>query len=218
MVAGLPTNYLFMLLPCYQPNCSHPQCLKGKPAAEATWYPDGPPLSFLPTPIKDPHQLWGGSCKKCTGICSGHYLTPEEHIKWVTEKGYAACENVPPRATIDKFVQAGNKVSQDVIDNLSKSELLSLEDTEICVEHFVSKFKRKKRNQEKRRKNKQTPVSKTIAPDVYCICRGEEDGLMIQCDGCDEWFHGVCISVTQEEADAMEEYICALCLQGMDEQ
>ncbi len=58
----------------------------------------------------------------------------------MTEKGYAACENVPPRATIDKFVQAGNKVSQEVIDNLSKSELLSLEDTEICVEHFCVKI------------------------------------------------------------------------------
>ena len=43
MVPELPTNYLFMLLPCY-----HPQCTKGKPLVEPTWYAGGPPLSFLP--------------------------------------------------------------------------------------------------------------------------------------------------------------------------
>jgi hypothetical protein len=142
---------------------------------------------------------------------------PEDHITWVEEKGNAACEKIPPRATIHKFVQAGNKISQDVQDNLSKSNLLSPEDTKICVDHFVAKFERRKRNNKKRRKNKQKSVCKSVVPDVYCICRGEEDGLMIQCDGCNEWFHGVCISVTQEEADAMEEYICALCLQDIDE-
>jgi hypothetical protein len=217
MVASLPPNYLFMLLPCYQPNCSHPQCVNGKPASETTWSPGGPPLSFLPIPIKDPQQPRGGPCNKCTGICSGHYLKPEDHIRWVEEKGYDACEKVPPRATIEEFVNAGNKVSPDIVEDLSKTCLLSLEDTEICVEHFVSKFERRKRNSEKRRKKKQKQA-RTVVPDVYCICRGVEEGLMIQCDGCDEWFHGICISVTQEEADAMESYICALCLQDMDEQ
>ena len=52
------------------------------------------------------------------------------------------------------------------------------------------------------------------SPDqVYCICRKEEDGLIIQCDSCDEWFHGDCISVIQEEADLMENYVCSLCLE-----
>lgn len=215
MVVGLPTNYLFMLLPCYQSECSHPLCVKGKPASEATWYPGGPPLSFLPLPIKDPELPWGGSCDKCTGACSGHYLKPEDHIKWVEEKGTAACEKVPPRAKIENLVKTGEKVSQEVAEELSKSNLLSREDTEICVEHFVSICERRKRNKEKRRKNKQRAVTETEHQDVYCICRKEEEGLMIQCDGCTEWFHSVCVDVTQEEADAMEQYICALCLEDM---
>jgi hypothetical protein len=53
--------------------------------------------------------------------------------------------------------------------------------------------------------------------DVYCICRKGEDGLMIQCDVCNEWFHGQCVSVTQEDADKMGQYICGLCLEDTDE-
>ena len=41
MVPELPTNYLFMLLPCYHPQCLHPECTKGKPLVEPTWYPGG---------------------------------------------------------------------------------------------------------------------------------------------------------------------------------
>lgn len=53
--------------------------------------------------------------------------------------------------------------------------------------------------------------------DVNCICRKGEDGLMIQCDGCDEWFHGECVSVTQEDADKTEQYICGLCLEDTND-
>lgn len=53
--------------------------------------------------------------------------------------------------------------------------------------------------------------------DVNCICRKGEDGLMIQYDGCDEWFHGECVSVTQEDADKMEQYICGLCLEDTND-
>lgn len=64
MVVGLPIYYLFVLLPCYQSECPHPLCVKGKPNVKATWYPGGPPPSFLPLPIKDLKWPWGGSCEK----------------------------------------------------------------------------------------------------------------------------------------------------------
>ena len=50
------------------------------------------------------------------------------------------------------------------------------------------------------------------------FCRKGEDGLMIQCDACDEWFHGEYASLTQQDADKMEQYICDLCLEDTDEQ
>jgi hypothetical protein len=31
---------------------------------------------------------------------------------------------------------------------------------------------------------------------------------MIQCDRCEGWFHGQCVSVTVEEAQKMDEFVC----------
>ena len=217
MVPELPTNYLFMLLPCYHPQCSHPECTKGKPLVEPTWYPGGPPLSFLPLPIPDPLRPWGGPCEKCVDVCTGHFLKPEDHIKLLKEKRTVSCQQ-PPRGLIEQYVNETKNICQDHVDNLAKSHLLSLEDAKICVQHFVEKKERKKRNGKKRNATKKTPDTEEqfeqSSPDqVYCICRKEEDSLMVQCDSYDEWFHGDCISVPQEEADLMENYFCSLCLE-----
>jgi hypothetical protein len=139
MIPGLPTNYLFMLKPCYIPECPHPEYLKGKPSVEPTWYPGGPPLSFLPLPILDPIRTWGASCKKCRDICTGHYLKPEQHIEWIKENGDDASQKITPRAQNEKFVEEKKDVLPEDIDNLAKTHLLSREHTEICVQHFVSK-------------------------------------------------------------------------------
>ncbi|KAI8812962.1 hypothetical protein BJ742DRAFT_515933 [Cladochytrium replicatum] len=48
---------------------------------------------------------------------------------------------------------------------------------------------------------------------LYCICRSEDDGtrFMVGCDGCEEWFHGSCVGVTQEMALASRIYFCEKC-------
>ena len=69
-----------------------------------------------------------------------------------------------------------------------------------------SAVKRPKRNQEK-------PLIPTRKPDpgVYCICRGEDDGIrpMLQCDDCGDWFHFDCIGITEETVP--EKYSCWGC-------
>ena len=64
MKKNLPSN-IFQLLSCYEEDCTHPICQKGKPDEEMTWFEGGPPLSFIPLPIPD--------CSSCSGKCVGHF-------------------------------------------------------------------------------------------------------------------------------------------------
>ena len=45
----------------------------------------------------------------------------------------------------------------------------------------------------------------------YCICRLPYEGFMIGCDGCEEWYHGACVGVTEEQANKVDKYVCLRC-------
>ena len=47
---------------------------------------------------------------------------------------------------------------------------------------------------------------------MYCICRtADTNRFMIGCDKCEEWFHGDCISITQEYAKRIQHFYCLMC-------
>ncbi|KAD6794378.1 hypothetical protein E3N88_05274 [Mikania micrantha] len=48
---------------------------------------------------------------------------------------------------------------------------------------------------------------------VYCKCEMpyNPDDLMVQCDGCTDWFHPACIEMTPEEAKQIEHFFCGNC-------
>ena len=48
------------------------------------------------------------------------------------------------------------------------------------------------------------------ATKEYCICCGPSEGWMIGCEHCDDWFHGRCIGLTEE--DNVEDYTCPRCI------
>lgn len=39
----------------------------------------------------------------------------------------------------------------------------------------------------------------------------QKNKFYIGCDACDGWFHGSCVSVTEEESRDIEQYICPPC-------
>ena len=43
---------------------------------------------------------------------------------------------------------------------------------------------------------------------------GEDQGFMIQCSNCNKWFHGECVRVTEQDANQIEDYFCATCLEA----
>jgi COMPASS component SPP1 len=56
-------------------------------------------------------------------------------------------------------------------------------------------------------------VSVASGDDVYCICRkGDDHSWMIACDGgCEDWFHGKCVKIREEDGDLIDRYICPNC-------
>ncbi|KAI4722468.1 hypothetical protein E4T48_01363 [Aureobasidium sp. EXF-10727] len=50
---------------------------------------------------------------------------------------------------------------------------------------------------------------------LYCVCRGPDRGFMIGCDSCNEWFHGECVGISQEEGSSLDEYTCPECQKGV---
>ncbi|KAJ3169338.1 Transcription factor bye1, partial [Irineochytrium annulatum] len=47
---------------------------------------------------------------------------------------------------------------------------------------------------------------------VYCVCRKPDTGtFMIQCDKCQDWYHGKCIQISEELGKALDSYECDEC-------
>ncbi|KAI9750063.1 MAG: hypothetical protein M4579_006615 [Chaenotheca gracillima] len=51
--------------------------------------------------------------------------------------------------------------------------------------------------------------------EVFCICRRPDNHTwMIGCDGgCEDWFHGACVDIEEEDGDLIDKYICPNCAQ-----
>ncbi|TID24106.1 MAGE-domain-containing protein [Venturia nashicola] len=49
--------------------------------------------------------------------------------------------------------------------------------------------------------------------EVFCVCRkGDNHTYMIACDGgCEDWFHGKCVDILEEDGDLIDKYICPAC-------
>ena len=50
--------------------------------------------------------------------------------------------------------------------------------------------------------------------DLFCICRRPDNhAWMIACDGgCDDWLHGKCVNIDEEDGDLIDKYICPNCM------
>ncbi|KAA0043153.1 chromatin remodeling protein EBS [Cucumis melo var. makuwa] len=48
---------------------------------------------------------------------------------------------------------------------------------------------------------------------VYCKCEMpyNPDDLMVQCEGCKDWYHPACVSMTIEEAKKLDHFVCSEC-------
>lgn len=148
MVKGLPAHYVFQLIPCYQQDCIHPVCKRGKPIQEPVWYDGGPPLSYLPIPIVEPKRCRGQLCDECKGFCTGHYLKPDDHMENVAKFGTDKCVFTPPKDQVEETAklkcQKKEEWTETEYNNMCKTVLLSTDDVRIWVEHVGLMSERRK--------------------------------------------------------------------------
>ncbi|XP_056003459.1 uncharacterized protein LOC130046578 [Ostrea edulis] len=91
----------------------------------------------------------------------------------------------------------------------------SLQDPEVAQvppEEPTPTLKRRRGRPRKHRAPSPAPPRAPSGKTRYCLCRQADDGkLMIQCDRCEEWFHGKCVGVTLEDAERLDNYVCSPC-------
>ncbi|KAJ2348751.1 hypothetical protein GGF43_004516, partial [Coemansia sp. RSA 2618] len=51
----------------------------------------------------------------------------------------------------------------------------------------------------------------TPSADMYCVCLQPEEGLMIECEGCREWYHAQCLNLSPGDI-AERQFLCPLCV------
>ncbi|KAK6030313.1 PHD-finger [Ostertagia ostertagi] len=56
--------------------------------------------------------------------------------------------------------------------------------------------------------------------ELYCTCRTpyNDNEFYVGCESCEGWFHPKCVGITQEEAEAMDEYVCPSCTEAQTTQ
>ncbi|XP_061568415.1 nucleosome-remodeling factor subunit BPTF isoform X2 [Cololabis saira] len=71
----------------------------------------------------------------------------------------------------------------------------------------------------KKKKKKMCSTSKDPKDTkLYCICKTpyDESKFYIGCDLCSNWFHGVCVGITEKEAKKLEDFVCNDCKRGQE--
>lgn len=143
MVTGLPSQYIFLLICCYQENCTHPLCKEGRQNPVCTWYPGGPPLCYLPLPRPNPNRPWGNlSCPTCKGFCAGHYRCSV--LTNTTDSAALNATSPPPSNVLkDKFNKLhGRPITNEFVQGAAKEVLLTQEEVSIWLDKIIQNRKR----------------------------------------------------------------------------
>lgn len=204
MVPNLPEKYVFFLKCCCQPGCVHPLCQKkvANPSTDVptTWYPNGPPVSFLPLPILDLQRIWGQTnCPDCNGYCYGHYLKPADDFK--DNQNVIA---TPPSVVSDFFAQNEKKIwNESEVEQLARKVLLPPREVEFWLQHLLEVH-----NNRQRGAAKAAETRKKRKLEQLQACNAQSTTLV--------WLCGVCKGEYKNETDVEENWIgCDNCPLGM---
>ena len=67
----------------------------------------------------------------------------------------------------------------------------------------VQALKRSKKDFQAEKGTAHTPSTKIA---TYCVCKTTDDHLLVQCDGCDKWYHPVCVGKSACDAATIQQH------------
>ena len=167
------------------------------------WFPNGPPLSYLPFPVPDPNKPWGGPCTQCKDECCGHFLKPQLALE-----STILAVIVPPSSQIkDAFDRLkGDAPSEMYFTEVASKVLLPTEEVKMWFDHLRTISVNCKRGALKAAETRKcTQAQQATNENALCFCgvceamyecETEEVEDWIACDRCSCWFHFQCVAVT----------------------
>ncbi|KAI8096840.1 uncharacterized protein BX664DRAFT_325009 [Halteromyces radiatus] len=84
-----------------------------------------------------------------------------------------------------------------------------LHDMYTNIEHILEMHQESKKPPSHNRYSKK-------ATRPYCVCREPESGFMINCDVCQDWYHGSCVKVSRRQLNPNSSYVCPVCDPSFD--
>ena len=99
------------------------------------------------------------------------------------------------------------------IVNVQEPELLTCDTGRLMRRHLAGCLEDKMfRHFPARKRNIKNRTKKVETMSVHCDCRLPEEGKMICCDECEEWFHGTCVRIPEEAWDIEQfKWYCSSC-------
>ena len=209
LIVTCAQQYIFYLLACFKPGCSHPLCKNSegsKNREDFLWFLNGPNLTQLPLPVPDPKRPWGAAeCTDCKGCCHGHYLDAQSSLEPQVNGS-----SLEPPSTV--LLRAHKSREQIDVDKLAKQVMLPVEEVRLWLDHLETVSTNRKKGAEKaaetRRKKKSASVCLCGVCGIAYEEETEQEEQWIGCDGCDHWFHWTCVNIVTEP----EKFLCDGCV------
>ena len=148
-VHDLPAQYIFLLVCCFEQECLHPTCQKGRPGVIPSWYEGGPLITHIPLPAADQNRPWGNlTCTTCEGFRAGRYNHKFIDVK--DKNAIAIC--IPPPSIVLKNEFSKLKEyppTQYFIADVAKKVRLTPEVVHFWLDHLHTVLLNRKRGAKK---------------------------------------------------------------------
>jgi hypothetical protein len=144
-----------------------------------------------------------GKKRKATGEVCQNFVTYDMVKTWET----VLCSyGIAIPHQIESLVQEVHRID-DILTQVRKEFMTGRRDSDTIVRDSKENIVRIFYDIQ----NLINPPTGYAVAKAFCICRRYEQGFMVQCDCCGEWYHGTCIKIKKKDTPTDSSFICSVC-------